>query len=272
MNNLEFAQTAESFASVLTCYLYGFWGQPLTQEEYNRVNALPAIHGSNNKFGNQKYIGSGVFPFDCINVIKGILGGATTQRRVDYNAIKNCPIGDCTNQEFLDMMKKDNINPKNAKRGMGLATSGHAAIALGDGRWVDANFTNGQNGVKIHDTGIEQFTCAGRIPGVEYLEDIQVGDIVPMKVYEIKDGYAYGKVEVTVPEEKIVVGSKVTIAKGAVSGGGNPKYANKKILAKYANGKYVDTVAEINTFNGEEQARLQDINTWVAFKYLTVVG
>jgi len=276
MNNLEFAQNAESFASVLTCYLYGFFGQPLTQEEYNRVNALPAIHGSNNKFGNQKYIGTGVFAFDCICYVKALLSGATTQRRVDYNAIKNCPIHDCTNQEFLEMMQKDNINPKNATRGMGLASSSHAAVALGNGRWADANFTSGQNGVKIHDSGIEQFTCAGRIYGIDYLDDVKVGDIIPMKVTRIEVGemgtVAYGQAEINPVYDTIKVGSKVTIAKGAVSGGGNPEYANKPILSKYANGKYVDTVAELGTFNGEQQARLKNINTWVAYKYLTVVG
>lgn len=271
MRDEDFARIAEDIASSFTCYLYGFWGQKLTREEYNRVNALPNINGANNKFGNQKYIGTGVLPFDCINLPKGILGGATKDRRISYSQMAANPIGDCTNQQFLALMQQNgNLNPKDAKRGMGLATSGHAAIALGGGRWVDANFINGkQNGVVIHDTGIEQFTCAGRIPGIEYSDGVKVGDIIPMTVTKIENGIAYGQANVDVPDE-IQVGSKVTIAKGAVSGGGNPKYANKPIDPKYANGKYIDTVQELATFNGEEQALLKNLYTWVALKYLTL--
>lgn len=273
MRDEDFARVAEDFANSFTCYLYGFWGQKLTREEYNRVNALPAIHGDNNKFGNQKYIGTGVFPFDCICLLKADLAGATVDHRISYSQMASNPMGDISNADFLKLMQRNgNINPKDAKRGMGLATKGHAAIALGNGRWVDANFINGQqNGVMIHETGIEQFTCAGRIPGVEYSDGVKVGDVIPMTVTKIENGIAYGEAKVDVSQE-IKVGSKVTIAKGAVSGGGNPKYANQPILSKYANGKYVDTVAEIGTFNGEQQARLAGINTWVAFKYLTVVG
>lgn len=270
----EFARIAESFLNVSTCYLLGFWGQVLSLAEYNRVNSLKGINGKNDKYNNRRFIGSNVFPFDCINFLKGLLGGCTPQNRVDYNAIKNCPIGDCRNDEFLKMMQKDNINPKDAKRGMGLATSGHAAIALGGGRWIDANYTGTQNGVAVHNSGIEQFTCAGRIPGIDYSaqEDIKVGDIVPMEVYEIKDGFAYGKVPVTVPSPaQIVIGSKVTINPGAKAGGTNPNYRGKTIDPKYANGKYIDTVTDIQTFYGNKEALLKNLVTWVAVESLTLV-
>ena len=191
----EFARIAESFLNVPTCYLLGFWGQYLSLYEYNRVNNLDGIKGKNDKYNNKRFCGTNVFAFDCINYIKGLLGGTTTKKRVPYENIKNCPIGDCTNQEFLDMMKKSGVKPKDATRGMGLATSGHAAIALGGGKWIDANFTGSQNGVAIHTTGIDQFTAAGYIDGIDYTEtsDIQIGDIMEMEVYEIRNGFAYGK-------------------------------------------------------------------------------
>lgn len=110
-------------------------------------------------------------------------------------------------------------------------------------------------------------------------EEIHVGDIVPMEVYEIKDGYAYGKVKCPDPEPtptptpaKIVVGSKVTINPGAVAGGTNSTYRGKPIDPKYANGKYVDTVNKIETHYGIEEARLAGIVTWVATSSLTLVG
>jgi hypothetical protein len=215
-----------------------------------------------------------VFAFDCINYIKGLLAGTTTKKRVDYNAIKNCPIGDCRNDEFLAMMQKSGVKPKDATRGMGLATSGHAGIALGGGKWIDANFTGSQNGVAIHTTGIEQFTCAGYIDGIDYTQesDIQIGDIMEMEVYEIRDGFAYGKVPISVPVPKqIEVGSKVTINKGAKAGGTNDKYRGLYINDAYTGGKFVDTVDRIETHYGNKEALLKALITWVALESLTLV-
>lgn len=270
MTSEEFARTAEEFAGTLTCYLYGFWGQYLSQQEYSRVNALPGIRGANDKFNNQKYIGTGVFPFDCINLLKGILGGATRTRRISYAEMAANPMGDITNESFLKLMQsRGNVSPKDAKRGMGLATRGHAAIALGNGRWVDANFINGkQNGIVIHSTGIEQFTCAGEIPGIEYSNGVKVGDIIPMTVTKIENGIAYGQAEVTPAE--ITVGSKVTIDPGAKAGGTNKKYRGLAIDPQYANGKYVDTVQAIETHYGVEEALLKNIVTWVAVSSLNL--
>lgn len=119
-----------------------------------------------------------------------------------------------------------------------------------------------------------------KLPGIceevnKALETIKVGDIVLMEVTEIKDGYAYGKVKIDEPippvPHGIEVGSKVTINPGAVAGGLNDKYRGKKIDSKSANGKYVDTVNKIETHYGVEEARLQNIVTWVAIDSLTLV-
>ena len=268
MTSEEYAREIERFANALTCYLYGFWGQYLSQAEYSRVNALPDICGKNDKFNNQKYIGTGVFPFDCINLVKGILGGATVERRISYAQMAANPMGDITNEDFLKLMQaRGNVNPKDAKRGMGLASKGHAGVALGNGMWADANFIDGkQNGVMIHNTGIEQFTCAGELPGVEYNNGVKVGDIIPMTVTKIENGIAYGQAEVTPAE--ITVGSKVTIDPGAKAGGTNKKYRGLAIDPQYANGKYVDVVQKIETHYGVEEALLKNIVTWVAVSSL----
>lgn len=109
------------------------------------------------------------------------------------------------------------------------------------------------------------------------LGDIHVGDIVPMEVYEIKEGYAYGKVTVTPsptptpPEPAVItVGSKVTINKGAHVGGLTDK-RGQLIDPKYANGTYVDVVNKIQKNAGVEEGRLTGINTWVALSELTLV-
>lgn len=114
----------------------------------------------------------------------------------------------------------------------------------------------------------------------EGLGDIHVGDIVPMEVYEISEGFAYGKVAVTPAPgptptptptpSQIVVGSKVTINPGAKVGGLTDK-RGQPVSSKYANGKYVDTVDKIETHVGVEEGRLTGIKTWVALSELTLV-
>lgn len=111
------------------------------------------------------------------------------------------------------------------------------------------------------------------------LANIKVGDVVPMEVYEIKDGYAYGKIKTVEPTPVpptpptpavITVGSKVTINPGAKVGGLTNK-RGEPVNPKYANGKYVDTVNKIETHKGVQEGRLQNIVTWVALSELTLV-
>lgn len=261
----DFAVRAEEFSNALTCYLKGFWGQRLSRAEFDRIARM---YPENLTYGNEKYIGTDVFPFDCICFVKALLGNASTVNRVPYDAIKNCSIGDIDNPTFLNILKANHpCNPKDAKRGMGLATNKHAGIALGGGKWVDANLTNGQNGVKVHTSGIEQFTVAGEIPGLEY-DGVNVGDVIPMTVTRIEGDKAYGFAVIGDVPQVITVGSKVTINPGAKAGGMNKNYRGLYIDEKYANGKYVDEVVKIETHYGVEEALLKGINTWVAVSSL----
>ena len=265
MNNYELADRAEAFASVLTCYMKSGFGQKLTKVPYD---SLCKQYPVNATYGNSKYIGTNCFPEDCICWLKSLLCNATIDKRILYDDIKHSVLGDFTNVDFLKMLDKTKCLPKDAKRGYGLATKGHCGIALGNGRWIDANRDANQNGVKIHTTGIEIFTVAGKIDTIDYLDDVQVGDIIPMTVTKIENGIAYGQTNVG---GKIVVGSKVTIDKGAKAGGLNKKYRGKPILPQYANGKYIDTVDELATHYGVEEAKLVGINTWVALTSLNLV-
>ena len=284
MTGNDVATRMEEFAQALTKYEKGWWGQYPSASEWNRIAQK---YPDNLTYGNETYVGNpSAFFFDCICVVKAILAGASTTHRVnDYATFASNPMGDCDNPTFLNKIKANGgCAPKDAKRGYGLATNNHSAIALGNGRWADCNFirdkkTNKviQNGVVIHDTGIEQFTVAGKLTGVDYTEvppapTPVVGDVIPMTITRIEGNIAYGQATISpAPTPEIKVGSKVTIKKGAVSGGGNPKYANKPIDPNYANGKYVDTVDEIATYGGEKQALLKNLWTWVAFKYLNLV-
>ena len=262
MTNTELARIAKDiFAQQKTVYAKGGIGWLLTQDRYDY---LYNQYQWNRDHFNSSYLGK--HACDCSGMIVGMA--------YDGWRVNSEPVWSKAHDwNDWDLSEKITgcVSPDKAIEGMCLWKKGHVGLCIGDGWALDADFDASGNGIhkrRISDVNWEK---AGKLPEIEYPDDIKVGDIVPMEVYEIKDGYAYGKIQVSVPDE-IKVGSKVTIAKGAVSGGGNPKYANKPIDPKYANGKYVDTVQEITTFNGEKQALLKTLYTWVAFKYLTVVG
>ena len=139
MKAQELANIAESFTytGIQTCYLKGFWGQRLTQAEYDRVLRM---YPENSKYKNEKYIGTDVFPFDCICFVKGILGGCTPNRRISYQQMASNPVGDCTTETFAEKLKV-NLARKNREL---QALYGHEPLDF-DGNYV-----------------------CGKIPGVDY--------------------------------------------------------------------------------------------------------
>lgn len=170
MTGQELANRAEEFLKVKTCYLLGFWGQYCSQAEYDRVNKELARSGrSNDKYNNQKYIGTDIFPFDCINFVKGLLGGCTTKKRISYAQMRSNPVGDCTPEDFGKKLY-DCVSPgMSVPAGYGLTKPGHAALSLGNGLWIDASYNYaGQNGVEMHSGGIPSEYKCGKIPGIEY--------------------------------------------------------------------------------------------------------
>lgn len=166
MTNKELAAMAERFTNFTNCYLKGFWGQKITKAEYDRVNAMY----NNDRYNNQKYIGTDCFAFDCICFVKALLAGATPQRRLTYSEMKSNPLGDCSNPTFYEKLydclgKEDEI-----PAGYGVASTKHAALTLGNNRWIDCNFTGtGQDGLAIHTGNPAALGYkVGKIPGVTY--------------------------------------------------------------------------------------------------------
>lgn len=160
----DLVKNAKEYLNVTTCYLKGFFGQPLTSAEYARVLKM---YPDNAKYNNEKYVGTNAYAFDCICFVKSLCANGSISHRVTYAELCKTALGDCTTQAFLSSLY-DCCDPKEAPAGYGLATTGHAAISLGNGMWIDANKNATQNGIAIHTTGIERFTRAGKIKGVDY--------------------------------------------------------------------------------------------------------
>lgn len=178
MTGDEIAKIAREFYSKTTCYLKGAWGQKLTNAEYKR---LCNLYSSNTKYGNEKYVGTNVYPFDCICFVKAITSGATPDNRITYTQLKNGILGDCTNQYFYDCLYDCVYDPEEMLAGMGVASTKHAGIVLGENCWIDCNFTgtNKQDGLAIHYSNpMASGYKVGKIPKVVYEDSPVVKDDV----------------------------------------------------------------------------------------------
>ena len=173
MTNKELVTNAVGYLQVTTCYDKGFWCQFMSKSEYDRINAQ--YKGANDKYNNAKYIGTDVYAGDCICWVKQLLADGKVGKRLSYAQMSSNPLGDCTNQKFYDSLY-DCCEPSQAMPGYGLATPGHAGLYIGNGQWLDYNYTGDQNGIKLH-TGFAgtNFKC-GKIPGVSYESDEPVID------------------------------------------------------------------------------------------------
>lgn len=172
MTNKEIVSNAVAYLQKTTCYMKGMWCERLTQSEYDyKCKQYP----DNKKYGNEKYINTDVYSADCICFVKQLLAGGNVNRRLSYGEMANNPLGDCTNKQFYYKLY-DCCSPDKALPGYGLATTGHSALYVGNGQWIDFNYTSGQNGIALH-TGFSgtSFNC-GKIPGISYESEDPVID------------------------------------------------------------------------------------------------
>ncbi len=272
MNNIELVDRLMKIYNELpTVYAKGGIGWKLTDYRYNYLR--------NQYADNKKYLTpdtKGKYACDCSGMI---VGAAYDGWRVDHEPTWSKAHD--WNDKMLHDRLTDKCKPQNAILGMCLWKKGHVGLYVGNGMSLDCNYDSAtSNGIHLRKIEEVGWTEAGKLPEIQYVTP-KVGDVVPMVITKIDGNKAYGETEIVnpaptptptpTPVPEIKVGSRVVILPGAVSGGGNPAYANKPIDPRYANGQWVDKVKDIATFNGEKQALLETLWTWVAFKYLKVV-
>lgn len=164
MTSKELVANAVAYLQKTTCYEKGFWCQYMSTAEYNRVLKM---YPKNAAYHNEKYCNTDVYAADCICWMKQLLNGGSVNRRLSYQQLAAGPLGDCDNQTFYNKLY-DLRSPAGAPAGYGLATTGHAALCIGNDQWLDFNYSGSQNGIALH-TGFSgtNFRC-GKIPGIEY--------------------------------------------------------------------------------------------------------
>ena len=252
-----------------TCYAKGGIGWTLTEYRYNYLR--------NQYEANKTYLtpsDKGKCACDCSGMVVGMV--------YDHWRVDNEPTWSREhdwNDDGLHKRMYDKCSPDQAKPGMLLWKKGHVGLYVGNGLAMDSNIDKDGDGIHLRKVTDIKWAEAGKLPDVEYVDDIQPGDIIPMTVSSIEVGemgtVAYGYYVIAPPVPKVItVGSKVTINPGARAGGlsNDPKTGRGVLIdPRYANGLYVDTVVEMATHYNVEEALLKGINTWVATSSLTLV-
>ena len=265
MNNYQLAYNAmDIYRNLITVYARGGIGWKLTQA---RLDYLLAQYSENKKYISEKDLGK--YACDCSGMIVGM---AYDGWRVNHEPTWT-KAHDWNDQMLHDRLT-DCVSPDKAEPGMCLWKKGHVGLAVFGGMALDSNAEASGSGIHYRKISDVKWELAGKLPEIEYLS-VKVGDIIPMTVTSISNGIAAGSAWVGIPTPapaQIQVGSKVTINPGAKSGGMNKKYRGLYIEPKYANGKYIATVEQIEVHYGVEEALLaKPVWTWVAVSSLKLV-
>lgn len=220
----------------------------------------------------------GLYIGDCCGVIKGIRMGNRVGKPHIYISAMDETIE--TMRKGLEDIIENYVYSAPHGYAMVSADDGHIATVgiIGQTDVESAESCDGLREVPItyqSTTPNSYWKTCGKLPWIDYSNQEKefqykekVGDVIPMRIERIENGIAFGSAELKPIATEIRVGDKVTICKGAKSGGLNSKYRGKVVDGKYANDKYVDTVTKIETHYGVEEALLKNIVTWVALTSL----
>lgn len=254
MTAQEFVETALEIAESDTAYAKGCWGQELTlkllEQKRGQSASMKTWYNAKSKVEPEMtnyqrlsgLIGTGCRAYDCVCLIKGIGWGGGANKVGTY---ASRGVADVT-ADTLYKSTVDQTTPDKAILGMVLHASNHVGIYIGAGKVVEAAPSLGKVGVT--DISYQRWTGAGKLAWIDY--DNCAGATSGSSA---SSGAA------------LAAGDLVTIRKGAKYGGAA---SGKAVPSKYTDGD-VFTISKIQTNNGQKEALLQELTSWVPVSSLT---
>lgn len=148
--NIQFAETALYIAQNLkTFYVNGAWGWPMTQANKNRALNNGTSYNKRNA-GAITGLPDGVYGFDCVCLLKGILWGFCADWTKPYGGAGYAcnGVSDMPENVMIQRCNAQSTDFSNVQIGEMLWLDGHAGIYIGDGLGVECT-PQWKNGVQI---------------------------------------------------------------------------------------------------------------------------
>lgn len=283
-------------------YWYGTFGQTGTQALLDsKRRQYPSFYTSSMYTKCKKDIGKRVH--DCVGLIKGYLWSNSAAAAPKYNASQDVS----ANGMLAKCTEHGNIGKMPEIPGLLVFMDGHVGVYEGKGYVIECTVARG-GGVIRTALNSRPWVHWGKCPWITYestapstlTAKITMGDKVKIIGTNYATGqripawvklrkYTVGRVQdnkallkeisswvytkdltvVSTAKKGIVVGSTVTIKKGAVYGGLSGTRGKAVPSAQLAPAKH--KVSKIQTNKGVKEALLSDISSWVAVKYLEEV-
>jgi len=172
MTNLDFVQRLRALAMEhKTVYLWGTFGAPLTEALIRQKAAqYPGNYSKGRQNALRRRIGEGLWAFDCVGLIKGILWGWTGDRTGPFggavyraNSVPDIAADTMTRQTLERSGDFSSILP-----GEAVSKEGHIGIYLGDGTVAEATLGDNRDGVILSSLSEGGWKEHGKLPWVEY--------------------------------------------------------------------------------------------------------
>jgi len=176
-----------------TVYMMGTFGMPLT-EALIRQKALqyPNFYPQYRKKFLQEKAGAGLWAFDCVGLIKGILWGweGDPDRTFGGAKYKSNQVPDVSANGMTALCEEKSGDFSGILPGEAVYMDGHIGVYLGNGTVAEATLTDRYDGVALTDLSERSWKGHGKLPWVEYERkeegkpaprERKVGDVVSFR-------------------------------------------------------------------------------------------
>lgn len=175
MKSKQFVEKLKDIAqNYKTVYMRGTFGAPLTQSLITqKVKQYPNNYSAGRQSLLKGKIGDGLWAFDCVGLIKGILWGWRGDRSVSFGGAKYRANGvpDINADSMGKKCLEQSDDMAHILPGEAVCMKGHIGVYVGDGKVVESTLTGKYDGVAITDLSYRNWLFHGKLPWVEYEEE-----------------------------------------------------------------------------------------------------
>ena len=221
MNNKELVKKAFEVANEYkTVYANGMFGQPITNNIIEqKARQLPKWYTKERQEYLYSLVGQGYFGFDCVCFIKAILFWGWNGDASDVNGgAKYNGSTDYSEEQLLNKCTEVSDDFSNIEVGEYLYMRGHCGIYIGNGKAAECTpkWKNGVQITAVHNIGKinglngRYWEKHGKLPNVEYLQEINKQQYKTNEIVMFKGGKQYNNAYTSVGIERKAGLAKIT--------------------------------------------------------------